>query len=672
MENYEATSDLRLALNHAARLMKENPVLAAKQARKILRTHPDEPNALSLLGAAQRLSRHPESSLKTLQRAVAIQPGIGMAHLELGFTLQALGKTRQAQAALERATELLPDEPAAWKALGDARAANGDEEGSQDAYQNHLVRVAGHRELVEATNLVIAGKLGKAEPICREFLKRHPTNVSAIRLLADIGIRLGRLDDAEALLRRCIELAPDFHMARNNYAKLLFKKLRYEPALEEIEKVIRAEPDQPSHWLLKATILGRIGELESAIEIYEKILSDYPKQVPCRLSLGHALKTVGRQNDSVDAYRRVIEIRPGLGEAYWSLANLKTFRFDDDEIEAMRREALSKGGKVEDYYHLYFSLGKALEDRERYEEAFEAYRRGNLIRRRTVRWEPDAHHENLRELMGFFDAPLFAKRAGQGCPSPAPIFIVGLPRAGSTLLEQILASHSQVEGTMELPDIISIARRLSGKKKREEQSLYPQILGDMSPDELRELGEEYLDRTRVHRSASPFFIDKMPNNFSHIGLIHMILPRAKIIDARRQPLACCFSGFKQLFASGQNFTYNLGEIGRYYRDYVELMAHWDEVLPGRVLRVNYEDVVTDVETQVHRLLEYCDLPFEASCVEYHRTERAVRTASSEQVRQPIYTGAVEQWRHFEPWLGPLVKALGPELGGHANSPEKGA
>jgi predicted Zn-dependent protease len=672
VENYEATSDLRLALNHAARLMKENPVLAAKQARKILRTHPDEPNALSLLGAAQRLSRHPESSLKTLQRAVAIQPGIGMAHLELGFTLQALGKTRQAQAALERATELLPDEPAAWKALGDARAANGDEEGSQDAYQNHLVRVAGHRELVEATNLVIAGKLGKAEPICREFLKRHPTNVSAIRLLADIGIRLGRLDDAEALLRRCIELAPDFHMARNNYAKLLFKKLRYEPALEEIEKVIRAEPDQPSHWLLKATILGRIGELESAIEIYEKILSDYPKQVPCRLSLGHALKTVGRQNDSVDAYRRVIEIRPGLGEAYWSLANLKTFRFDDDEIEAMRREALSKGGKVEDYYHLYFSLGKALEDRERYEEAFEAYRRGNLIRRRTVRWEPDAHHENLRELMGFFDAPLFAKRAGQGCPSPAPIFIVGLPRAGSTLLEQILASHSQVEGTMELPDIISIARRLSGKKKREEQSLYPQILGDMSPDELRELGEEYLDRTRVHRSASPFFIDKMPNNFSHIGLIHMILPRAKIIDARRQPLACCFSGFKQLFASGQNFTYNLGEIGRYYRDYVELMAHWDEVLPGRVLRVNYEDVVTDVETQVHRLLEYCDLPFEASCVEYHRTERAVRTASSEQVRLPIYTGAVEQWRHFEPWLGPLVKALGPELGGHANSPEKGA
>jgi tetratricopeptide (TPR) repeat protein len=661
MANYEATTDLRLALNHAARLMQENPALAAKQARKILGVHPDEPNALNLLGAAQRLSRHPESSRKTLERLVAMQPDMAMAHFELGLTLQALGATVQAQAALERATELAPEVPAAWKALGDVRAANGDDEGSQDAYQNHLVRVAGHPELVQATRLVLAGKFGKAEPICREFLKRHPSNVSAIRLLADIGIRLGRLADAEALLRRCLELAPGFHMARSNYANLLFKKLRYQPALEEIEKVIRAEPDNPSHWILKASILGRIGELESAIEIYEKVLADYPNQARCRLSQGHALKTVGRQEQAVVAYRKAIELRPSLGEAYWSLANLKTFQFDDDEIETMRRRVLSKGGKTEDYYHLYFSLGKALEDRGLYEEAFEAYRRGNLVRRETVRWDADAHHANMQELIGFFDSALFAEREGQGCPSPAPILIVGLPRAGSTLLEQILASHSQVEGTMELPDIISIARRLSGKKKREEQSLYPRILGDMSPDQLRELGEEYLERTRVHRRGAPFFIDKMPNNFSHIGLIHLILPQARIIDARRQPLACCFSGFKQLFASGQNFTYSLEEIGRYYRDYVELMAHWDKVLPGRVLRMNYEAVVADIETQVRRLLDYCGLPFEASCVEFHKTQRAVRTASSEQVRQPIYDAAVEQWRNFEPWLGPLITALGPEL-----------
>jgi hypothetical protein len=329
----------------------------------------------------------------------------------------------------------------------------------------------------------------------------------------------------------------------------------------------------------------------------------------------------------------------------------------------MRREVLSEGGKTDDYYHLYFSLGKALEDENRFEEAFEAYRRGNLIRRKTVRWDPDAHHDNMHGLINFFEPALFADRAGQGCQSPAPIFIVGLPRAGSTLLEQILASHSQVEGTMELPDIISIARRLSGKKKHDEPSLYPQVLAELKPGQLRELGEEYLDRTCVHRTDRPYFIDKMPNNFSHIGMIHLILPNAKIIDARRSPLACCFSGFKQLFASGQNFTYSMEEISRYYRDYVELMAHWDKVLPGRVLRMNYEDVVADIETEVRRLLDHCALPYESACLEFHKTERAVRTASSEQVRQPLYTGAVEQWRNFEPWLGPVADALGPDLPG---------
>jgi tetratricopeptide (TPR) repeat protein len=411
---------------------------------------------------------------------------------------------------------------------------------------------------------------------------------------------------------------------------------------------------------LKASILGRIGHLEEAIAIYEKILSDYPNQGGGWMSLGHALKTVGRQEQAIDAYRKAIEVKPGTGEAYWSLANLKTFRFDDDTIETMRREVLSEGGKTDDYYHLYFSLGKALEDDERFEEAFEAYRRGNLIRRKTVRWDPDAHHGNMNDLIKFFEPALFADRAGQGCQETAPIFIVGLPRAGSTLLEQILASHSQVEGTMELPDIISMARRLSGKKKRDEASLYPRVLADMNSGQLRELGEEYLDRTRVHRTDTPYFIDKMPNNFTHIGMIHLILPNAKIIDARRLPLACCFSGFKQLFASGQNFTYNLEEIGRYYYDYVELMKHWDRVLPGRVLRVNYEDVVADIETEVRRLLDYCALPYETACLEFHKTD-----ASSEQVRQPLYGGAVEQWRNFQSWLGPLEKALGSGLAGQS-------
>jgi tetratricopeptide (TPR) repeat protein len=661
MTKIEQTNSLRVSLNHAAQLLIDNPGLAEKQVREILRVHPDDLNAATLLGACQRLNGQTDQSLKTLERAVSRQPDFGIGQLELGLTLQSLGRTREAQLALERAVGLVPEVSAGWKALGDIRAANGDEEGSMEAHQIHLLRVAGHAELVEAAKLAFKGKLAKAEPICREFLKRHPTNVSAIRLLADIGIKLGRLNDAEALLCRCLELAPDFHMARLNYANLLLKKLRYEPALAEINKLIEIEPDHPSYWMLKASILGRIGDHEGAIAIYEKILSDYPNQGRGWLSLGHGLKTVGRQEESVDAYRMAIEVKPGMGEAYWSLANLKTFRFDADTIEIMRREVLSEGGKTDDYYHLYFSLGKALEDENRFEEAFEAYRRGNLIRRKTVRWDPDAHHDNMHGLINFFEPALFADRAGQGCQSPAPIFIVGLPRAGSTLLEQILASHSQVEGTMELPDIISIARRLSGKKKHDEPSLYPQVLAELKPGQLRELGEEYLDRTCVHRTDRPYFIDKMPNNFSHIGMIHLILPKAKIIDARRYPLACCFSGFKQLFASGQNFTYSMEEISRYYRDYVELMAHWDKVLPGRVLRMNYEDVVADIETEVRRLLDHCALPYESACLEFHKTERAVRTASSEQVRQPLYTGAVEQWRNFEPWLGPVADALGPDL-----------
>lgn len=661
MTYIEQTTSLRHSLNHAARLLKENPELAEKQVREVLRVHPDDPNAIVLLGACQRLKGQADQSLKTLEQVVSKQPDFGIAQLEFGLTLQALGKTRQAQHALERAMELAPEMSDGWKALGDVRAANGDEEGSQEARQVHLLQVSGHRELVKATNLVFGGKLGKAEPICREFLKRHPTNVSAIRLLADIGIKLGRLDDAEALLRRCLELAPDFHMARYNYANLLFRKLRYEPALTEINTLIKVEPDNPSHWMLKASILARIQDLEGAIAIYTKILSDYPNQGRGWLSLGHTLKTVGRLDEAVSAYQKAIEVKPGMGEAYWSLANLKIFRFDDNTIQVMRREVLSEGGKADDYYHLYFSLGKALEDENRFEEAFEAYRRGNLIRRKTVRWDADDHHDNMSELINFFKPSLFADHACQGCQSPAPIFIVGLPRSGSTLLEQILASHSQVEGTMELPDIISIARRLSGKKKRDEVSLYPHVLADMRPGQLRELGEEYLDRTRVHRTDRPYFIDKMPNNFSHVGMINLILPNAKIIDARRHPLACCFSGFKQLFASGQNFTYSMEEISRYYRDYVELMAHWDKVIPGRVLRMNYEDVVADIETEVRRLLNYCDLPFEPTCLEFHKTERAVRTASSEQVRQPLYSGAVDQWRNFEPWLGPVAEALGPDL-----------
>jgi len=518
-----------------------------------------------------------------------------------------------------------------------------------------------HPELLKAADFLYEGRLAKAEAICREVLKKDPVDVSAIRMLANIGIKLSRFEDSQKLLERCLDLAPDFHLARNDYASVLSKRQAHEESLAELDKLLDNEPNNPNHLLLKASVLVQIAEFEAAIEIYDRVLEHFPRQPRSHLSKGHALKTLGRHAQGIEAYRAAISHDPTLGEAYWSLANLKTFRFEEEEISTMRQQVKVGTSNVEDYYHLCFALGKALEDRKQYDESFACYSRGNAVRRNTVQWNHDAYHENTQRLIKFFDAGFFDNRRGQGAPHAEPIFVVGLPRAGSTLLEQILASHSQVEGTMELPDIISIARRLSDKKRGSDKSRYPDILAEMSSAQLTALGDEYIERTTIQRSGAPFFIDKMPNNFPHVGLIHLILPNAKIIDARRHPLGCCFSGFKQLFARGQNFSYNLVDIGQYYRDYVELMDHWDKVLPGRVLRMQYEEIVADTENQVRRLLDYCGLPFEEACLRFYETKRAVRTASSEQVRQPIYGAAVEQWRHYLPHLGPLIEVLGPVM-----------
>jgi tetratricopeptide (TPR) repeat protein len=379
------------------------------------------------------------------------------------------------------------------------------------------------------------------------------------------------------------------------------------------------------------------------------------------MSYGHTLKTVGRLEESIEAYRKCIRLSPEVGEAYWSLANLKTFRFSDEDIDNMRQQVTSEGGDADDQSHLAFALGKALEDRGDYDESFHFYRRGNAIRRIEHRHNPQVNVLDSVRQVRTFDKTFFEQREGWGCHSAEPIFVVGLPRAGSTLLEQILASHSQVEGTTELQDIIAISRKLGGRSRQNPAGKYPEILAQMSAEEFRELGESYLETTRIQRTGSPFFIDKMPNNFRHIGLIHLILPNSKIIDARRHPMGGCFSGFKQLFAHGQTFTYGLEDIGKYYRDYVRLMDHWDAVLPGRVHRVQYEDMVSDTENQIRALLDYCGLEFEEQCLRFYETERAVRTPSSEQVRKPIYKEGMEQWRNYEAHLGPLKEALGPEI-----------
>ena len=436
-----------------------------------------------------------------------------------------------------------------------------------------------------------------------------------------------------------------------------------------IERLLAVEPRHPGYRNFHAVLLSRLGDYARAARIYAELLREYPSQAKVWLSYGHTLKTEGDLQEGVAAYRRSISLEPAFGEAYWSLANLKTFRFEPAEVATMETKAADPAVGDVDRLHLEFALGKAFEDAGDWSTSFSHYEKANALQRARLRYDPDRNTERLRHLQATLTREYFAARAGGGCPSPDPIFIVGLPRAGSTLIEQILASHSQVEGTMELPEIIAMARELRAESESQAVGAYTDVLAGLDAVRLRELGERFIAGTRVYRKTDrPYFIDKMPNNFLHIGMIHLVLPNAKIIDARRHPLACCFSNYRQHFASGQRFAYDLADLGRYYRDYVELMANFDAVLPGRIHRVIYERLVEDTEAQVRRLLDYCGLPFEDACLRFFENERAVRTPSSEQVRQPIYREAVDQWRHYEAWLGPLKDALGPVLPAYPDTP----
>jgi len=516
--------------------------------------------------------------------------------------------------------------------------------------------------LKSAVELIAGGQLARAEPVLRQYVHEHPNDVNGIRLLGELGMSLGALKDAEQLLSRCVELAPDYDAARFAYANVLYKRHQYDASMAQLQKLLAGNPGRAEWLVLRAACLVEVNEHGAAIEIFESVLNENPGHRQAFLSYGHALRAVGSIPEAISAYESCIELKDGQGEAYWSLANLKTYRFRDEQISDMEALLEDKTCPQRDYYHLLFALGKAREDRGEAELAMAAYAKGNQVRGKMVPWDARTFHRDTQELMAFFSKDFFEQRSGWGLDARDPIFIVGLPRAGSTLVEQILASHSLVEGTAELADIIAMARAISGKKRRDDESLYPSALADMSEDDIRALGASYLESTRVQRTTDrPRFIDKMPNNFSHIGLIHLILPNAKIIDARRHPMDCCFSNFKQLFASGQGFTYSQNRIGNYYRDYLDSMDHFDQVLPGRVFRVQYEEMVTDTERVVKELLAYCELPFEDQCLEFYRNERTVRTASSEQVRQPIYSQGMDQWRPFEAWLDPLKQALGPAL-----------
>jgi tetratricopeptide (TPR) repeat protein len=655
------TISLASGLELAARLLFADPALAERQAREILDAVPNEPRALMILGAARRRMGDPLGAHDVLAPLALVQPGAASVHHELGQALAALGKSDEALAALRRAVALKPDLAEAWRSIGDQLTLAGDIPGADGAYAQNIRASVNDPDLMRAALAMCDGQMAIAERLLRARLIAAPTDVAAIRMLAEIGARLGRYADAENLLARCLELAPSFIGAKHNYAIVLYRQQKAAKAIPQIETLLAQDPRDAGYRNLMAACLGLVGEYGRAIEIYESVLAEYPDQPKIWLSYGHALSTVGRLEDAIAAYRRSIAQAPGLGEPYWSLANLKTVRFSADDEVAIEAALARDDLTPDDRLHLHYARGKALEDRGEYAASFAHYARGAELRHEEVRYDAEGNTDAARRSEALFTREFFAEHAG-GCPSPAPIFIVGLPRSGSTLIEQILASHSAVEGTMELPDIAAIARELGRKKFKDDPVRYPEVLADVSLEALAALGEKFIEDTRVHRKLGrPFFIDKMPNNFRHIGLIQLILPKAKIIDARRHPMGACFSAFKQHFARGQGFSYDLDDVGRYYRDYVELMAHFDAVLPGRVHRVIYEDMVEDTEVEVRRMLDYCGLAFEEGCLKFHENDRAVRTASSEQVRRPIFREGLDQWRNYEPWLDPLKAALGSTL-----------
>jgi tetratricopeptide (TPR) repeat protein len=630
---------------------------ALAAAQKLLPQAPENRDVLYMIAVAQRYLQQVPEALATLTELERHHPGYGRLFQERGHGYVALRQAGPAIDAFLHGLVLNPSLPASWRALRELYRLTGQTAYAEDA-AGHLARLeALPREIVVAFSMFADGEIYDAERVVRDYLLAHGNHVEGMRLLAQIGMKLDVVDDAEFLLENVMLVAPDHREARYEYALALLQRHKHVRAREEIQKLLDIDPDNRVYRTTHATICCGFGDYAEALPLYREILAETPRDPELHLSVGHAQKTLGHTQEAIHSYREAATARPDFGEAYWSLANLKTYRFTDDEIAVMRAEESSPKVRPVDRYHLCFALGKALEDSGEYDDSFAYYARGNALKKRECRYKPEVLEANARLQSEICTREFFEARRGFGSESTAPIFIVGLPRSGSTLIEQILASHSQVEGTMELADIPRFVHDLQGRTMAGSSSSYPAVLGTLDAQECRRLAQKYLDDTLVYRKLQrPFFIDKMPNNFRHLSLIHLMFPQARIIDARREPMACCFSNFKQLFASGQQFTYSFEDIARYYRMYLALMAHWDTALPGKILRVQHEDLVESVEAQVRRILDFCELEFEPACLAFHATERRIHTASSEQVRQPLNREGLDQWRHFEPWLGPL-KAL---------------
>ena len=654
--NTPKNSELDALLLEVKKLIRSSEFsVAAEHLNQVLLTSPEHIDAHYLLAVCQRKLEQHSQALGTLQLLKNIDPAHTHALQECAYNYQALGQNVDAIKAFEEAVTINPALHGAWNAL----AQMPDYAGRENAQRQLQWLQSLPPELVSVSSLIHQKKLHKAEVLCRQYLKRKPRHPEAMRLLAELGSEFNILDDAEFLLEKCLEFKPDYLRARLDYVSVLHRRQKFSEALTQSKILLDSDPSNFGFEISFGNCLQATGDFGGAIQAYKSVIAKYATNPSVHLALGHALKTIGKTTEAIEAYKAANRVQADYGDAYWSLANLKTYEFSDNEINTMLKHEQSETTKELDRVQIRFALGKAYEDRNKYAESFKYYQLGNQLKSNELSYDAESVKAGLTFQKDHFDATFFAERQSFGHDDAAPIFIVGLPRAGSTLLEQILASHSQVDGTMELANVISMAHRFNGRQTVHDTPRYPSVLADLPEQGFKNLGQQYIDDTKGHRQEGAYFIDKMPNNFRHIAMIHLMLPNAKIIDARREPMACCFSGYRQLFAEGQEFSYSMADIGEYYGEYVDVMKHWDEVLPGRILRIQHEDVLDDLEGQVHRILDYCGLPFEQACVDFHKNKRAVRTPSSEQVRQPIYKSGVDLWRNYEEFLAPLKSALKP-------------
>ncbi|MHB1827947.1 MAG: tetratricopeptide repeat-containing sulfotransferase family protein [Steroidobacteraceae bacterium] len=632
---------------------------AHQEAGELCAQYPAHRDVLYLLAVSLRGLGRTAEALAVLDQLAGHHPRYARAFEERGLCQLARGAMEPAIAAFSSAVRLNTWLSVSWSALAALYRKCGRTQEADAAARSCAILERLPSEIRIAYSLFGDGDIHAAEQRVRHYLLTRGDDIEGLRLLALIAMAHDAPDGALTLLEKLLAIAPDYHAARYEYAIALLRRLKHRRAREELEKLLAIAPENRAYRFTHATVCTRLGEFERALPAYQRLLKETPKDAELHMALGHSLKTLGRTAEAIDSYHAAAALRPGYGGAYWNLANLKTYRFDAAELERMSRYEADAATSRVDRYHLCFALGKALEDRGEYARSFHYYERGNALKKEECRYRPEFLETIARLQRATCTADFFAARRGWGHPDAAPIFIVGLPRAGSTLIEQILASHSAVDGTMELPDIAHLVFDLHDRTRPPDSPSYPGVLAELDRQECARLGEQYLRETGVYRHGRRFFIDKWPSNFRDLGFIHLILPNARIIDARREPMACCFSNFKQLFpaGAGPEFVYSFEDIARYYRMYLTLMRHWDAVLPGKILRIQHEELVTDFPATVQRILEFCDLEPEPACFEFHKTERAIHTPSAEQVRRPINRAGLDHWRHFEPWLAPLREAL---------------